>query len=242
MRDGGVEGVVLHMRRMRQLEFREDGTVRAECGVSHATLTKQCIERGRSGLEFGAGIPGTIGGWVAMNAGIGDREVVDAIEAVEVMRADGTEVDRVPASELRFEYRALTSLPRGAVILAALFRTHESTPEAVQAEVDRLLAHRKKTQPVDTPTCGSVFKNPEGDHAGRLVESVGLKGAEQGGAQISKVHANFIANTGSASAGDVLALIERARDSVRADSGIELETEVKILGREAGEERTRRRA
>jgi UDP-N-acetylmuramate dehydrogenase len=232
-RDGGVDGVVLQMRRMRAIELRPDGTLRAECGVSHATLTKFCIEHGRSGLEFGAGIPGTVGGWLAMNAGIGDREVKDVVLAIDLMRADGSEVVTIPRAELQFEYRALRGLEPGSVIVAAVFETTASTPETVQAEVDRLLAHRRATQPLDVPSCGSVFKNPEGDHAGRLIEAAGLKGRALGGAEISPVHANFIANRGDASAADVLGLIELAHDAVLAGAGIELETEVRIVGREA---------
>lgn len=229
-RDGGVDGVVLQLRRLRELELREDGTLRAECGVSHATITKHCVQHGRAGLEFGAGIPGTVGGWVAMNAGIGEREMKDVIASIELMLPDGGDVISIPRAELDFRYRALHGLEPGGVVLAAIFETSASTPEAVQAEVDRLLARRQASQPLDVPSCGSVFQNPEGDHAGRLIEAAGLKGATEGGAEISKVHANFIANTGGATASDVLALIERARESVRRDAGVELETEVKIVG------------
>jgi UDP-N-acetylmuramate dehydrogenase len=231
--DGGLDGIVIRTQRLRGLEEREDGTLRAEAGVSHNTLTKHCIAEGRSGLEFGAGILGTIGGWVAMNAGIGEREVKDAIVEIEVMRADGSAVDSIPRAKLDFRYRALRGLAPGSVIVAATFATMASTPEAVQAEVDRLLELRAATQPLDVPSCGSVFKNPEGHFAGRLVEEAGLRGVSEGGAQISPVHANFIANTGGASAADVVALIERAREAVRDATGIALETEVKVLGRKA---------
>lgn len=234
VRDGGIAGLVVQMRKLRGLELREDGTIRAEAGVSHNTLTKLCIQEGRSGLEFGAGIPGSIGGWVAMNAGIGEHEVKDVAVALEVMKSDGDDVVTIERAALQFEYRTLRGLAPGAVVVAAIFATTESTTEAVQAEVDRLLAHRQKTQPLDVPSCGSVFKNPEGDFAGRLIENVGLKGAKSGGAQISPVHANFITTTGNASAQEVLELIERAQSSVRQAHGIELETEVKIVGRDAG--------
>lgn len=230
--DNGIDGVVLQMRRLRALELRPDGSLRAECGVSHATLTKHCIEHGRSGLEFGAGIPGTIGGWVAMNAGIGEREVEDALLGIELMCVDGSDIETLGRSDLHFEYRALRDLERGGVIVAAVFETSEASPDAVRAEVDRQLAHRQRTQPLDVPSCGSVFKNPEGDHAGRLIEAAGLKGQMLGGAEISSVHANFIVNRGDASAADVLGLIEQARETVRSASGIELETEVKIVGRD----------
>lgn len=230
--DGGIDGVVLQMRRMRALALREDGTLRAECGVSHATITKHCIQNGRSGLEFGAGIPGTVGGWVAMNAGIGEREMKDAIAGIELMLADGSDVVTRSRNELKFEYRALVGVEPGSVIVAAVFETSESSADAVQAEVDRLLAHRQKTQPLDVPSCGSVFKNPPDDHAGRLIEEAGLKGDSVGGAEISSLHANFIANRGTATAADVLSLIEYVRETVRRKNGVDLETEVKIVGRE----------
>ena len=233
VRDTGIDGLVLQMRKLRGLELRDDGAIRAEAGVSHNTITKLCIQTGRTGLEFGAGIPGSIGGWVAMNAGIGDLEVKDVVVALEIMKSDGSDVIDVERAALNFDYRALRGLQPGSVIVAAIFKTGESTPENVQAEVDRLLALRQRTQPLDVPSCGSVFKNPEGDFAGRLIEDVGLKGAKAGGAQISPVHANFIATTGDATASDVLELIERARTSVREAHDIELETEVKIVGRES---------
>ena len=146
---------------------------------------------------------------------------------------DGSAVDRVPRAKLDFRYRALEGLAPGSVIVAATFATGSSTPEAVQADVDRVLAQRAATQPLDVPSCGSVFKNPEGHFAGRLVEEAGLRGASEGGAQISPIHANFIANTGGASAADVVALIDRAREAVSSATGIVLETEVKMLGRKA---------
>ncbi len=228
--DGGLDGVALQLSRLRRLE-QEDGGLRAEAGVSHHRLTRFCVERGLSGLEFGAGIPGTVGGWAAMNAGIGTREVKDALRALEVMRPDGDAVEWLGRETLIFRYRGLEGPQPGAVIVSVLFAVSHSTPEAVQAHVDRLLARRAETQPLDLPSCGSVFKNPPGDFAGRLIEAAGLKGERIGGAEISRVHANFIVTRPGARAADVLALIERARDAVRARSGIELETEVRIVGR-----------
>jgi UDP-N-acetylmuramate dehydrogenase len=231
VRDTGLDGVVICLKKLRGLEARPGPTVYAEAGVSHASITRFCIDRGLAGLEFGAGIPGTIGGWIAMNAGIGVREQKDVVREIEILLGDGSASRRVPRSDLDFRYRELASLPAGAVVVAALFDVTPSTPDAVKAEVDRLLARRQATQPLDVPSCGSVFRNPDGDFAGRLIEAAGLSGERIGGAQISPVHANFIANLGGATAADVLALIERARERVRAASGIELETEVKIMGR-----------
>jgi UDP-N-acetylmuramate dehydrogenase len=171
------------------------------------------------------------GGWIAMNAGIGVREQKDVVSGIDIVTANGDEAIELARAELDFRYRELVGLPDGAVVVAARFAVEASTPEAVQREVDRLLSRRQATQPLDVPSCGSVFRNPEGDFAGRLIEQAGLSGRRIGGAEISPVHANFIANVGAASANDVLALIELAREQVGKTSGIELETEVRILGR-----------
>ncbi len=231
VRDGGIDGVVIQLGRLRGLRSEGAGQLRAEAGASHHRITKHCIAAGLAGLEFGAGIPGSVGGWVTMNAGVREREVADVLREAELFDAEGGELE-LSRDELRFEYRAARGLPVGAVVVSALFAVTESTPEEVQAEVDRQLALRTGRQPLDVPTCGSVFKNPPGDHAGRLIESAGLKGLRVGDAEITPVHANFIANRGDASASDILELIERARAGVRESAGIELETEVCIIGRE----------
>jgi UDP-N-acetylmuramate dehydrogenase len=165
-----------------------------------------------------------------MNAGIPAREVKDAIREVEVMSPTGGSVRHLPREALRFEYRALRGLAVGSVILSALFEVGISTPARVRAEIDRLLAQRRRTQPLNVPSCGSVFKNPPGDFAGRLIESVGLKGWRIGGAAISELHANFITNLGGATAGDVQALIEEAQKRVYEATGIRLLPEVRTLG------------
>ena len=232
VRDGGVAGLVLRLHALKSLAREAGGPLRAEAGVTHASLTRHCVEHGLAGLEFGAGIPGTVGGWIAMNAGVPEREVKDVVDDVLVMEKDGAERSLAPDA-LRFEYRRAAGLPDGAVVVAAAFRVRDSSRSEVQEEVDRHLEKRQRTQPLDVPSCGSVFKNPPGDFAGRLIEAAGLKGARMGGAEISSVHANFIVNRGGATARDVLALIDRARRTVRAGSGIELEPEVRIVGREA---------
>jgi UDP-N-acetylmuramate dehydrogenase len=232
--DGGIEGVVILTNTLRVLETGPEGSVHAEAGVSHASLVKFCVQNSLAGLEFGAGIPGTVGGWIAMNAGIGVREAKDVVREIEAVSADGSRRARLGRDSLEFSYRSLKGLESGAVIVSALLDVTPGDRTEIQQEVKRLLAARSDTQPLDVPSCGSVFKNPEGDHAGRLIESAGLKGAFEGGAQISPVHANFIANTGGACAADVLALIRRAQDCVETQSGIRLETEVRIMGRETG--------
>ncbi|HJO24896.1 MAG: UDP-N-acetylmuramate dehydrogenase [Myxococcota bacterium] len=232
VRDGGVGGVVVRLSKLRRIEPRPAGGVRAEAGVSHSQVTRFCVQRGLAGLEFAAGIPGTVGGWLAMNAGIPRHEMEARVREIEVMSPTGRRTRHLRRERLHFVYRALRGLAPGSVILSVLFSVAISTPGEVKAEVDRLLARRADTQPLDIPSCGSVFKNPRGDHAGRLIESAGLKGHRIGGAEISTLHANFIVNTGGATAADVLALIEYARRTVLARCGIELEREVRVVGRQ----------
>jgi UDP-N-acetylmuramate dehydrogenase len=229
--DGGVRGVMIKLNKLRRLEERPRGRIRAEAGVSHHRLTKLCTRRGLTGLEFGAGIPGSVGGWVAMNAGIGIRQAEQVVLEIEVMSPSGRQRSHLGREKLSFGYRRLRGLAPGSVIVSVLLAVGRSTPEAVRAEVDRTLARRAETQPLDQPSCGSVFKNPPGDYAGRLIEAAGLKGERVGGAQISPVHANFITNLGGATAADVTALIRRAQERVERATGIRLEPEVKIVGR-----------
>jgi len=228
--DAGVRGVVLRLR-LTGIQQPAPGCVRAEAGVTHASLTRFCVDRGLSGLEFGAGIPGVVGGWVAMNAGTSEREVEAAVREVELLTPGSRTCERVPRTALRFAYRSFESLAPGTVVVAALFQVRKLAPIVVRAEVERLLELRAGTQPLNVPSCGSVWKNPKGDYAGRLIEQVGLKGVREGGAQISPVHANFIANTGGATARDVLQLMERTRETVLRAAGVSLEPEVEIIRR-----------
>ncbi len=231
VRDGGIDGVVVLLRKLRRIELRPGPVVFAEAGVSHTSITRFCVEQGLAGLEFAAGIPGTVGGWVAMNAGIGCRELSDVVRDIAVISRDGESERCWGRDELDFRYRGLHGLPAGSVVVSASLAVRAAPPAAVRAEVDRLMTRRAESQPLDTPSCGSVFRNPTGEFAGRLIERAGLKGERVGGAQISPLHANFITNTGGATASDVLALVEQARQGVRESSGIELETEVVIVGR-----------
>ena len=229
--DEGIDGVVINLRKFRELQERPGPAIYAEAGVSHSAITRFCTDRGFTGMEFAAGIPGTVGGWIMMNAGIGVREQKDVALEVGIISPDGTGEESIGRPALDFRYRELRGLPDGAVVISALFGVEKSSKEAVKAEVDRLLAHRSSTQPLDVPSCGSVFRNPEGDFAGRLIEQAGLCGERVGGAEISTVHANFIANRGGATAADVLALIGRAQSQVQERFGITLQREVHVMGR-----------
>lgn len=228
--EDGLRGLVLRLKKLRRIEREADDRILIEAGASHATITRYCVKESLSGLEFGAGIPGTLGGWLFMNAGIGTRELKDVVVDIEWLDRAGTRFETIPRDRLDFQYRSLSGLPEGAVLVAARLRVEPSERESIQAEIDRLLAHRQQTQPTDIPSCGSVFRNPPGDFAGRLIEAVGLKGSREGAAEISTRHANFIVNHGGATTGDVLRLIERARETVLRETGVELKTEVQLLG------------
>ncbi|HZJ53165.1 MAG TPA: UDP-N-acetylmuramate dehydrogenase [Myxococcaceae bacterium] len=203
------------------------GLVTLGAGAAIVRLINLMRAHGWVGAEFLAGIPGTIGGAVAMNAGTKHGECERVLDAVELATPEG--IGWVPRGELRIRYR-FTELPRGAIITRARFRLPAGNLEASRAAMEADLAYRKRTQPLSQPNCGSVFQNPPGDHAGRLIDSVGLKGATLGGAQISTLHANWIVNLGGARAADVVGLIERAQERVREATGVVLVPEVKRVG------------
>jgi UDP-N-acetylmuramate dehydrogenase len=203
------------------------GLVTLGAGTAIVRLPNVMRARGWVGAEFLAGIPGTIGGAVAMNAGTKNGECERVLDAVELATPDG--IGWVPRSALTLRYR-FTELPAGAIVTRARFRLPDGDLEASRAAMEADLAYRKRTQPLSQPNCGSVFTNPSGDHAGRLIDSVGLKGAKLGAAQISTLHANWIVNLGGARAADVLGLIERAQARVREETGIVLVPEVKRVG------------
>jgi UDP-N-acetylmuramate dehydrogenase len=230
VREGGIRGVVLRLKKLRRIERTGPNLISVEAGASHATITRYCVEHALTGLEFGAGIPGTLGGWIVMNAGIGVREMKDVVFELDVLDRTGRHLRKLAHDQLDFRYRGLRGLEPGSVIVAAWLQVEESERAKVQSEVDRLLAHRQASQPIDIPSCGSVFRNPPGHFAGQLIEAAGLKGEREGAAEISSVHANFIVNHGGATASDVIRLIERARARVAEETGIRLETEVKLLG------------
>lgn len=231
--DLGVPGVTVRVPpdlASEELELGESEARITLCsGASIARLVQVMKANRLFGAEFLAGIPGTIGGACAMNAGTKLGECMSVVEAVEVATADG--VGWLPREALSYEYRH-TALP--GVVTRVRFRLRRGSDEelaASQATMEADLAYRKRTQPLSLPNFGSVFRNPPGDHAGRLIERVGLKGHTLGRAQISSLHANWIVNLGGASAREVLGLMELARSRVREETGVELSPEVKRIGR-----------
>lgn len=233
VRDGGVRGVVIRLSAAEKELRTETGKggrvqVRAPAGVRLSGLIKFSLEQGLSGLEFAAGIPGSVGGAVAMNAGAYGGEIKDVLAAVSLLNSSES-VRVVPREELAFSYRSL-ELPHDSVILEAIFSLGVGERDAIAARIQANLQKRKASQPLDLPSAGSVFKNPPSGHAGALIEAVGLKGCRVGGAAVSTVHANYIVNCGAATARDILELISVVQERVQREKGITLEPEVRIVG------------
>ena len=225
--DKGIDGLVLDLSDLNTLGTAEH-TLTAGAGARMGKMAQVAAGAGLTGLEFMATVPGDLGGGVAMNAGAFGQQVSDVLQSVKVLNRNG-KVQVLSREELDMRYR-YTALPQGALILSATFALAEKDVEAIKQTMRDMRSQRSATQPLDAPNCGSVFKNPEGDFAARLIESVGLKGKQIGRACISDKHANFIVNQGGASCKDVLALIRLAKDMVKAEKGVDLEPEVRLVG------------
>jgi UDP-N-acetylmuramate dehydrogenase len=202
--------------------------VRAGAGVPLTRVLHLAIREGLTGLSFAVGIPGTLGGAVVMNAGTDVGATWDVVESVRLLRPDGEMVDVGP-DEVAVGYR-FAALPAYSVVLEAILRAECGSPSEVREEVRQLYRRRRESQPLSYPNAGSIFKNPPGESAGRLIDQLGLKGSRIGDAQVSLKHANFIVNRGQASVAEVLALIEHVKGQVLARTGILLEEEVCIVG------------
>jgi len=231
--DRGVRGVVLKLPQDLAPESGSGETLTLNAGAPNPRLSARAHARGLVGMEFIAGIPGTLGGAVAMNAGTRIGEMKDVISRVELATAEGAGF--VPASDLAFGYRR-ARLPPGSVVTRVEFRLRRGDVAASAAAMKADRDRRSSTQPLDRPTFGSTFTNPPGDFAGRLIEAVGLKGHRIGNATWSDVHANFVVNLGGATAAEVVALMRLARARVRERFGIALETEVRLVGEFAPED------
>jgi UDP-N-acetylmuramate dehydrogenase len=228
VRDGGIHGVVISASRiLRELERPEHYLVRAGAGLPCTQLARQCIRWGLGPSEFFAGIPGTIGGALAMNAGAHGGETWERVESVRTIDRNGEIHERAPA-EYTVGYRSVTG-PKNEWFIEAVLRFEEGVEPSLE-DMNSMLERRKKTQPLGLPSCGSVFRNPPGDHAARLIEAAGLKGFSIGGAEVSEKHANFIINSDNATATDIEELIEHVRQTVIEVHGIELVHEVRIVG------------
>lgn len=227
IRDGGIRGIVVSLARLRGIKEESESVLYAEGGVGMPTLIGYAIRHSLAGLEWAAGIPGTVAGCVVMNAGTKLGEMKDSMKALRLVNRKGHIVD-LDVAQVKFEYRR-TLLPRGIVVGVWL-----QLKQGVRSEIERVvkdyLHYRRATQPLAMPSAGCVFKNPPNDSAGRLIEAVGLKGARVGDAEVSMKHANFMVNRGQASARDVIALIGKVRSTIHRRTGVRLGLELKIVG------------
>ena len=232
VRDGGFNGIAIILDgAFTSIERTTPAEpyISAGAGLLLHKLVDFCTERGLAGAEFLAGIPGTVGGGVAMNAGSGGEEIKGLIREVTVLTRSGV-VERRDSSVLTFQYRGL-DLHKGEIILHAGLTLRFDKPASIEKRVSSNIKRRKERFPFDMPSAGSVFKNPDGDYAGRLIDAAGLKGRRIGGAMISPKHANFIVNTGRASASDIVALMDLARAKVSEMFNIQLIPEIKVVGK-----------
>jgi UDP-N-acetylmuramate dehydrogenase len=229
--DAGVRGLVV-VNRATRIKF-EGGVAWAEAGAPLAVLAGEAVERGLAGLEWAAGLPGTVGGAIVGNAGAFEGDIAGVLRSAEVLGPDSAVVGRA-ASWFEFEYR-LSRIKRETmeghrpVVLAATFDLRRGDPERLATRAGEILEWRKTRHPSGA-TMGSTFKNPPGSHAGYLIEQAGLRGSRVGGAQVSELHGNFFINTDGATAADVLALIEHVQAEVMKQFGVELELEIELIG------------
>lgn len=233
VRDGGVRGIVLHLSKLN--EIRIQGTsLHAESGALIIDASRRAAEASLTGLEFACGIPGSIGGAMAMNAGAYGGEVKDVIERVTVLTKAG-EILELGKNELELGYRKSIITKEGYYVLSADFSLEIGDQEAIDAKVADLTFQRESKQPLEYPSAGSVFKRPPGYFAGKLIQDSGLQGKGFGGAEVSLKHAGFIVNKNKATASDYIRTIEMVKAEVKKNFGVELELEVKIVGEEKAE-------
>ncbi len=228
VRDGGIPGVVISASRiLRDIRRADQYLVRAGAGVPCTQLARQCIRWELGPSEFFGGIPGTVGGALAMNAGAHGGETWERVESVKTIDRGGEIHERAPG-EYSVAYRSVKG-PADEWFLGATFRFEQDVIPSIDT-LNTMLDRRKTTQPLGLPSCGSVFRNPDGDYSARLIEASGLKGYRIGGAEVSEKHANFIINRDNASALDIEELIEHVRQTVMEQHGVSLTHEVRIVG------------
>lgn len=228
VRDRGIRGLTIVLGE-HYSDIRVEGNrLYAQAGALLSRVSMAAMEAGLSGLEFASGIPGTLGGGCAMNAGAYGGQISDVLETADVLL--GGEVRTLTKAEMQMGYRTTLPLREGGVVLGACFELKQDDPAEIHARMKELNARRRDKQPLNLPSAGSTFKRPEGHFAGALIEGSGLKGCTIGGAQVSEKHAGFIVNIGGATANDILALIAHVQKVVKAETGVDLEPEVKIMG------------
>ncbi|MBN2397501.1 MAG: UDP-N-acetylmuramate dehydrogenase [Deltaproteobacteria bacterium] len=235
VRDGGYRGVLISLEALRRLEVRGTGDagavrVHAQAGASCSALVDLSLRESLAGMEFCAGIPGSVGGGVRMNAGAWGKEMKDVVASISLLDP-GARMREIVRKDLHFEYRNLR-LPEEAIITAADFHLVRGDRDAIGKRIAEITAQRKARHPLAQRSAGSVFKNPPGHPAGKMIEEAGLKGLRIGGAEISEKHGNFIVNRGGAKAADIVALMDMVRERILDARGVLLEPELKIIGDE----------
>jgi UDP-N-acetylmuramate dehydrogenase len=230
VRDGGIDGVVVKLGRGFVSVHSEAKTIHVGAGMLALNLAHYASEQGISGLEFMCGVPGTVGGMVRMNAGAYDNDIAGVLVKAEIVERDG-KIRWLDNKELGFSYRKSGFFP-DAIVTAAVFEGRPGDKETISLSMKKITDSREATQPVRTRTGGSTFKNPPGQKAWELIEQAGCRGLEIGGARVSQLHCNFIMNTGKATAADLENLGEEVRKRVLAKTGVDLEWEIKRIGKE----------
>ena len=228
--DGGIDDLTIILTRLNKIEVH-DNKVTAQAGASYIATTEAARDSELTGLEFAAGIPGSIGGAVFMNAGAYGGETKNVVSEATVMLPDGT-IKHFTNEELDFGYRHSSIQDNNGVVLDATFALEPGKYDDIKAKMDDLNERREAKQPLDLPSCGSVFKRPEGYYAGKLIHDAGLQGYTSGGAQVSTKHAGFIVNIDHGTAADYVNVIHHVQKTVKEKFGVDLETEVRIIGRQ----------
>lgn len=233
IKDGGYPGVIVKIsgKAFKSIDIQPDGvSVRVGGGVLTGTLAGFLKKNGLSGFEFAAGIPGTIGGAVFMNAGAYGGEIKDVLVSVNLLSKDGTREFQLTAAEMELTYRHSLLHETGDIVLDVLLKFEKDDPDAIQAKMDENNEKRRAKQPLNYPNAGSTFKRPDGYIAAKLIQDAGLKGFSVGGAEVSQLHSGFVVNKGGASAKDILDVMKHCSEVVEEKFGVVLEPEVRILG------------
>ncbi|MDC2864452.1 MULTISPECIES: UDP-N-acetylmuramate dehydrogenase [unclassified Bacillus (in: firmicutes)] len=230
IKDGGIRGIVLNLTKLTDISLK-DNKVIVQSGATIIDTSKFVLENHLTGLEFACGIPGTVGGAVYMNAGAYGGEISHVIESVLVLTRDG-EILNLNKDDLELEYRNSSISREGYLVLEATFALQEGDYNKIKEQMDELTFLRESKQPLEYPSCGSVFKRPPGMFAGKLIQDSGLQGKQIGGVQVSTKHAGFMVNVGEGTASDYVKLIRYVQETVKSKFNVELETEVKIIGEE----------
>lgn len=228
--DGGIDDLTIILTRLNKVEVH-DNKVTAQAGASYVETTKAARDNKLTGLEFAAGIPGSIGGAIFMNAGAYGGETKNVVSEATVMLPDGT-IKHLSNEELDFGYRHSSVQDNNGIVLDATFTLEPGNYDEIKAKMDDLNERRAAKQPLDLPSCGSVFKRPAGYYAGKLIHDAGLQGYTYGGAQVSTKHAGFIVNIDHGTAADYVNVIHHVQKTVKEKFGVTLETEVRIIGRQ----------